>query len=178
MQWSKLKSNVERFFAPALAGRVELRATRYRDAHDQTCRGYITVDGKEVWNMCSLRFYPEEQDRIEKIPDKTGSPRWKAQIQAHGELHREGILAQWDLYQALEIFCNSPFTQILDSDNALIRALAMLDSRLGKRRLASLDICNLHPTAIYFYTLRCVAEGLPGHPDTSADSPQAASSQT
>jgi hypothetical protein len=57
IQWSKLKKKAEQFFAPSVAGRVQLRATRYRGAHDQTVRGYITVDGTEVWRLRSNKWW-------------------------------------------------------------------------------------------------------------------------
>jgi len=43
----------------------------------------------------------------------------------------------------------------------LIRAFAMLDSRLGKRRLRTLRLANdEHPLVRQFYDLRCEAEGI------------------
>lgn len=160
MQWSKLKAKVETFFAPALSHRVELRATRYHASPDQLGRGYITVDGKEVWNMCSFQFMVKEQVVISALAENTGSPRRDVQEQAREKLQSEGIIAQWDFYRTLESYCNESFEDILTSSNVLIRSLAMLDGRFGKRRLASFDPKHEHPMVQYFYSLRCEVEKL------------------
>jgi hypothetical protein len=62
MQWSKAKRRVEMLFAPGLAGRVELRVTGYRAAHDAERRGWITIDGEEAWSFCTLRYYVERNE--------------------------------------------------------------------------------------------------------------------
>ena len=160
MQWSKLKRRVEAFFSPVLDGRVELRATRYHGAPDKLGRGYITVDGNEVWNMCSFQFMMHEHHATESIADATGLPRFKAQRLAQQQLETDGVLAQWDFYRALESYCNEPFEDILASSNVLTRSLAMLDHRLGKRRLSSIERSAEHPMVQYFHALRCEAEKL------------------
>ena len=53
MRWSKLRQRVEAMFAEGVRGRVELRTTRYEKAHDRFGRSWITVDGREVANMCN-----------------------------------------------------------------------------------------------------------------------------
>jgi hypothetical protein len=55
MIWSKLKKQLEDFICPCLKDRVEFWVTNYRKAHDQMGRAYITVDGKEVINMCTIK---------------------------------------------------------------------------------------------------------------------------
>jgi len=55
MRWSKLKKQLEDFICPCLRGRVEFWVTNYRKAHDQMGMAYITVDGKEVINMCTIK---------------------------------------------------------------------------------------------------------------------------
>ena len=59
MPWTKLKKQVEQRFAPSVAGRVELRTTSYRHAHDFAGRGWITVDKAEVHNFCTHKYWVE-----------------------------------------------------------------------------------------------------------------------
>jgi hypothetical protein len=158
MQWSKLKQRVERFFAPSVAGRVELRATRYRGAHDATGRGYITVDGREVWNLCSLAFEKEERERIDRRMSETAVSARQAQLDITPGLQSEGILAQWDFYRALEGYCNRSIEENLASTNPLVRSLSMLDARTGKRTLLTLSMAEEHPMVRYFHELRLNAE--------------------
>lgn len=53
-RWSQLKKAVESHFADKVRGRVELRAAGYRRAYEQEGRGYITLDGEEIWTFCSF----------------------------------------------------------------------------------------------------------------------------
>ncbi|MDL1164205.1 hypothetical protein P0100_24770 [Yersinia pestis] len=48
MSWSKLKQQLESFLSPALAGRVEYRATGYRYLPDKAGLCYISGDKKNV----------------------------------------------------------------------------------------------------------------------------------
>jgi len=64
MQWSKLKSRIERFFAASVSGRVEVRTTSYRHAHDWEGRGWITLDGEKIGNICTRKYWVE-RSRLE-----------------------------------------------------------------------------------------------------------------
>lgn len=160
MQWSNLKSRTEAFISPSLKGRVELRSTRYRGAHDQTGRGYIIVDGKEVWNMCTLSFWGAEYPRIDAIAQEKEISPAAAQVIADAQLEQEGVLPQWGFYRTLESYCNASIEASLESKNPLIKALAFIDARVGKRRLEKLDVTAEHPMVQYFFNLRCEAEGI------------------
>jgi hypothetical protein len=160
MQWSSLKKKVESFFATSVKGRVELRSTRYRSAHDQVGRGSITVDGKEVWSMGSTNFWACEYDMIQKIAYEQQLSPADAQIIAKTELEKDGILSHWDFYETLENYCNTSIDQSIASENILNQSLAVLDSRIGKRRLEKFNASACHPMVQYFYNLRCQAEGI------------------
>lgn len=53
------------------------------------------------------------------------------------------------------------FEAILEHHDPMVRAMGMLDRRLGKRRLKSIDVKDVHPLVRSLYTLRREAEGLP-----------------
>jgi hypothetical protein len=164
MRWSKIKKRVENFFSDSVQGRLELRSTCYRGTHDEEGRGYITFDKREIWSMCTLSFYSTEFYRMEEIASRKGvSPREVQRI-AHEELASEGKFNQYTFYDSLDEYCNNSIEQSLESDNLLIRCLAMLDSRLGKRRLKDLDLSEQSEKVIQFYKIRCECEGLPINP--------------
>jgi hypothetical protein len=50
--------------------------------------------------------------------------------------------------------------EILTSENPIIRAIGMLDRRIGIRRLKKIDIKSEHPLVAATYIFRCKAEGL------------------
>jgi hypothetical protein len=150
MRWSKLKQNVESFFSPKVAGRVALHLTCYREAHDQIGRGWITIDGEEVANMCYQLSLREGEPRIEI--DESASP---------GTTVHRGVMSPFNYTQVLFEYLSTSIDDALASANYLTRGLAVLDGRCGKRRLASLS-CNSeeHPLVTKFLTLRCEVEGI------------------
>jgi len=190
MRWSKLKKQLEDFMCPPLKGRVEFWITNYRKAHDHMGRAYITVDGKEVVNMCTIKkriavFNAEKelkknkninfeqddfkQDRIYKLLKKEGfSEDTLSQIarnrsindMAHEKVEEQDIFSQYDFLQAVEIFLNSPIEESLKSDNSIVKLLALIDKRVGKRTLNMLkeSIKDESEIVRYFYRLRCEAE--------------------
>ncbi|MCX2781190.1 SF0329 family protein [Microbulbifer thermotolerans] len=161
MQWSKRKKKVEEFFSHTVRGRVELRSAHYRGTHDEEGRGYITFDKYEIWSMCTLSFYSIEYERIDEIVAREGITPYEAQKIAHEELASEGKFNQYTYYDSLDDYCNNSIDTSMASDNVLIRCLAMLDSRLGKRRLRSQDLSNESPKVVQFYKIRCECEGMP-----------------
>lgn len=121
MRWSKLKQQVEALFAEGVRGRVELRTTRYKKAHDRFGRSWITIDGQEVANMSNYLACGDS------IAD--GNPdRFDA-----------GVFAGYDLPVAMREYLSLSIDAAISSANALIRALAVLDRRAGARRLARID---------------------------------------
>jgi hypothetical protein len=73
--------------------------------------------------------------------------------------------SEYDDYRALEDlkrYLALPIDDALRSSGPLLRALAVIDRRVGKRRLRSLDIGpEEHPLVHELYRLRCEAEGIP-----------------
>lgn len=59
-------------------------------------------------------------------------------------------------------FGNIPrrFDDALSSEYSLVQSLAVIDSRVGKRKLQTIDIDTLHLLAGNLFTERCLAEGL------------------
>ena len=161
MQWSKRKKKVEGFFSDLVQGRVELRSTHYRGSHDDEGRGYITFDKNEIWSMCTLSFYSTEYDRIDEIVERESITPYEAQKIAYDELASEGKFNQYTFYDSLDEYCNNSIDSSLTSDNLLIRCLAMLDARLGKRRLRTLDLTEESKKVVDFYMIRCECEKLP-----------------
>ena len=161
MKWSKLKCLVEDRFSPALAGRVSIYSTRYGNC---TCgRAWITVDGEEIANFCTRARANREFE--ETLIDR-GSPPDPCDREpdvplGYGELSRQDAYAAcWSFVHDLSI------EQALADSDLLVQALAVLDSRLGKRRLSDLDATNMHPLARKMLLVRLEAEGLRREPRT------------
>lgn len=134
--WSKTKKQLKGFLCDSLKGRVEFFCSNYR-IHDGIGRTYITVDGNEVYNMCTLKrdYYRQP---------------------------KEGVYSQVEFLKAVGEYFNSPIEVSLKSDNVLIKILVMLDRRIGKRTLESMKDTIVCEAVIvqYFYKLRCDSDGI------------------
>jgi hypothetical protein len=169
MQWTKLKKQVEQRFAPSVAGRVELRTTSYRHAHDSAGRGWITVDKREVHNFCTLKYCVEHSILASDIREANSATDWRDPDQRAGYyeggdqadaiLEKRGVVTQSWYEDSLQDFLSLSIEDALRSENFLHRALGMLDARLGKRRLRALELGQAeHPLVRRFLALRQEAE--------------------
>lgn len=148
MIWSRLKKSVEALFIPELHGRVELRSVNYRGADDQMGRGYITVDGTEIWSMADSEFFKARRER---------GAGGESHAAVDADLLAKGISTQEKFYRSLEQYLNSSPEEDLASDDMARRALCMIDRRVGARRLAAIDVENEHPIVQQLYRLRLEA---------------------
>lgn len=163
MTWSKLKSLTEGHFSPSLAGRISLYSTRYGDC---SCgRAWLTLDKETVANFCTMAFYNRASGRIYRrndrwltdaaVPDAPSSRKTIYENLPYGELSRQNAYRScWEFVHDLTI------EQALASEDPLIQTLAVLDKRLGKRRLRALDTSKLNPLAGKLYRIRLECEGI------------------
>ena len=118
MQWSKLKQQIESGLAVDVADRIQFHTTRYRKSHDGMGRSWITLDDVEILNMQHLSG-PSSSE--------------------HPGQHESGVFTAYDLPNAMRQFLNINIDDALLSTNPLIRALAVIDRRTGKRRIQLMD---------------------------------------
>ena len=184
MTWNKLKQNLESFLCPALYGRVEYRATSYRYLPDKAGICYIAVDKKNVLNMSDIttliRWYQTEQEikndsdiqipinneEIEAVRKETkGIPEDRLQVIARGrklsEYAKELLAAQSSLSKSNFIvvankFLSTSIEESLESNDILLNILALVDRRVGKKRILKMNekMRLKHPIVQYFYELR------------------------
>ena len=185
MSWSKLKRNLESFLSPALVGRVEYIATSYRYLPDKAGLCYIAVDKKNVFNMSdkttSIRWYQTEQeikndpdiqipinnDEIEAVRKGTKGlvPEERLQVMARSrklsEYAKALLLAQSSLSKSNFIvvankFLSTSIEESLESNDILLNILALVDRRVGKKRILNMTekMKLKHPIVQYFYELR------------------------
>ena len=152
MPWSGLKSRFKTFLAPSIRDRVDFHVTGYRHAYDQRGKGWITIDGKILIAFCD--FVYENALRIES--EANGKGPWNAD--AFAAVKARQILPDHSLGEAMEQVMNHPVATSLRSDNPLVVALAALDRRTGKRRLAAIELQALPEWSRSLITLRLEAE--------------------
>ncbi|MBW7474730.1 hypothetical protein K0T92_08225 [Paenibacillus oenotherae] len=185
MSWSKLKQHLESFLCPALNGRVEYRATSYRYLPDKAGHCYIAVDKKNLLNMSDattlIRWYQTELE-IKNDPDiqipinneeieamrkdtqgRVPEDRLKVivrsrKITEHAKelLSAQSALSKSDFIVAANKFLSVSIEESIESNDILLNILALVDRRVGKKRILNMsDKMKLkHPIVQYFYELR------------------------
>ncbi|QVK18630.1 hypothetical protein KHQ81_02630 [Mycoplasmatota bacterium] len=76
-------------------------------------RTYITLDGKEIFNMCTLKS------------DYYGN-------------RKEGLVSQVEFMEVLREYFDSSIEKSLKSNDLIINILLIFDRRIGKRTLLSM----------------------------------------
>ena len=146
---------------------------------------YITVDKKEVFNMSDvssrIRWYQTEQeikndpyvqipvtqeelnavrkDTFGKIPEERlvlVAKNRKISDYAKEILTEQAVLSKSDFYSAANHFLSNSIEESLESKDILLNIFALVDRRVGKKRLLDLEekMKMKHPIVQYFYGLR------------------------
>ncbi len=186
MTWSKIKQNLEGFLCPGFIGHVEYCAAGYRYTPDKPGRCYITVDKKEVLNLSTdtakLMWFQSEQeirsctttpisisqDDLETlrkemgdlVPDerlKVIARDRKIAMYAKEMISAQGALCKSNFYVEAKLFLSESIENSLESKDILLNIFALLDRRVGKKRLSNMSekMKLKHPMVQFFYHLRC-----------------------
>jgi hypothetical protein len=77
-------------------------------------------------------------------------------------LEHQGIFKVEVVYAALIQYLQIPIDKALQSEEMIIQAFALLDKRVGKRKLKGMRwTSNIHSLIADFYRFRCDAEQIP-----------------
>jgi len=146
MIWSQLRKRIKDLIAESVRGRIDFYNAQYHKAHDQEGRSWITIDKQEIINMPSAVFLYNKHPEVYR--------RYNNEDVVVA-LHANNIFCQDDLWSALSGYLNLSIDDVLKSGNPIIRAIGMLDCRVGKRRLVKMDVSCEHDLVKRFYYLRC-----------------------
>ena len=137
-----------RIFSPKSAGDIQYYATSYSRSPDHEGRAAIRYDGKEIIKGC----YYNNWIKADLFPkDEKYEKRMKKEFAFMD-----------DTALRLGIFDQQSIEMSLKSENLIVRIFAVLDRRVGKRRLALMkeSIAEEPDTFREFYAIRMKAEGL------------------
>lgn len=172
MKWSKLKKQLEERICYSLKGRIEFFQTNYRAIHEPETRFWITLDGEEIYNISKLRWLIDWGKISEDIREINNCTNYKDPNQLEGHrkaydqaeeiLTKQGEFSDIEFENALIQYLSLPFEEAINSKNPIFKALAMIDKRLGKRRLQEILILKgENPLIKQLYKTRCEAERIP-----------------
>jgi aerobic-type carbon monoxide dehydrogenase small subunit (CoxS/CutS family) len=133
--WAGLNKGLNENLCDALKGRITYFLTRYHDVHNAYGRAAILLDGKELVNFSWIEMYHQESDisALHKLERETSyeeldikmKPKWDADC----------TYCEMDFLDAVLQFRNMPVQIALQSENYIIKILAIMDKRVGKRTL-------------------------------------------
>ena len=161
ISWSAMRKILEQEnICNSLNGRIQYFQTRYKKAHDQPGRVAIRLDGKEIFQCDNSKFgekygeawYNIQENNIEG--DSLMERHKKAMLSAISQV------GAYSFYDSFYEYRNNSICKSLTSPNAMVRLFAILDKRVGKRRLEKLvhEVKNQPEWLQIFFKLRFEAE--------------------
>ena len=159
--WSGIRKKLEtEYLAQSLQGHIQYYVTSYSKSPDHEGRAAIRYDGKEIikgcyWNNWSKAGMFPQDEKYEK--------RIKVENAYMDDVAiKLGIFDQRCFYNAFAEFDNQDIETSLKSENLIVKIFAVLDRRVGKRRLKIMKetIMDESDTFQEFYAIRVKAEGL------------------
>ena len=159
--WSGIRKRLESdYLAECLRGRIQYFATTYRESHDQEGRAAILLDGKEVisggyYKHCTVSHLFPKDDKYEKRIRQEFAFIYDTALKL-------GVFDQSCFYCAFSEFDNQSIEESLNSEDLIVRIFAILDRRVGKRRLIAMKNGILKEPEVFqlFYEIRVKAEGI------------------
>ena len=156
--WSGIRNKLEtEYLALSLRGYIQYFATTYSKSPDHEGRASIRYNGKEIikgnyWNQYVKAHLFSKDDTYERRMHESFPFVDNTALE----------FDQTCFYQAFNEFDNQSIDKSLVSDNLIVRIFAVLDRRIGTRRLISMrDFMEEEPPVFQkFYAIRMYHEGL------------------
>lgn len=154
--WSYLNKKLQSLLCDELRGRITYFLTSYHKVHNSYGRACVRLDGREIVSFDWINMYRQESDFYAEWK-KSGKS-----LEEFGEAPPD-LLNKWDenctyceadFLSAATAFLNMPINQALQSDNSIIKMLAIMDRRTGKRTLQTLTPPKSPTWLPQFYELR------------------------
>lgn len=171
MKWSRLRSALKGRISPTLRDRVDFHQARYRHTREEVGRVWLTIEGTEIVSYDTSRYVARRAQISEEMRSGVGpfalgaesnyAEYLAADAAAVAHLRAAGEYDDYSALADLEAYLSLSIDDALASDSPLIRGLALLDGRLGKRRLRQMaPIADEHPLVRELFRLRCDAENI------------------
>lgn len=159
--WSGIRKRMEsEYLAESLRGHISYFATSYSRFPDHEGRAAIRYNGKEIIKGC----YYHNWTKADLFPkDEKYERRMSEEFAFMDDTAiKLGVFDQTCFYKAFDEFNNQSIEKSLCSENMLVRIFAVLDRRVGKRKLISMkeSIENEPDSIKEFFAIRMNAEGI------------------
>ena len=152
--WPALHQQLTKRLCPELRGRVTYFLTRYHSVHNVYGRAAIRLDGRELVCFSWPAMYRRDRD-VRRLWEETG--RWDYDDPTlRAGWNEDGAYCELDFLHAATAFLDLPIEAALVSGDYIVRILAVLDRRVGRRTLRKIREQGetLPPWVKQFYDLR------------------------
>lgn len=127
MRWSKLKQLIEDRFSEDLKNRLSIISTKYHQSKNEYGEVILELDKKKIYSASEWSAYK-----------KTNGNYYNDKV----KYQSEGISTEYDAPQLLFDSLSMSLEEMLEHHDLLIRAIAVSDKRLGKRRIEKIIFSN------------------------------------
>jgi len=154
MQWSKLRSHLLTFVAPGLRKRIDFHLINYRKLSELANEFLITVDGQKAFSASYSRHniadhVVRRRTGLIGYGDSSNAKKVDDILAAH-EIH-----APCDITSSIRTYLDLDPQVALSSNDPILKALAIVHRRIGRRTLKSLEIADgEHSPVKTLYALR------------------------
>lgn len=137
--WSDLQKLLNDRLCLQLRGRVTYFLTRYHDVHNAYGRAAIRVDGKELVCFSWIEQCRQENDIAEALREHPERKYEKLRVDLKPEWDAACQYCEMDFLEAVLQYRSMSVQDALRSENLIVRVLAILDRRTGRRTLERME---------------------------------------
>lgn len=156
--WSDLQKMLNERLCPELRGRVSFFLTRYHDVHNAYGRAAVRLGGKELVCFSWIEQCHQEKAVAEAMRQQPESEYEQVRQELKSEWDKNCTYCEMDFLDAVLRFRSMTIQDALQSENAIVRALAILDRRVGNRTLQRISVERVYESepewVRQFYELR------------------------
>ncbi len=148
--WSSIRKRLEQeFLCESLKGRIQFFATRYPKLSDVHTRVALRLDGQEILKSDFIQW----RRACAGLSNAPGNDI---------EIHNRGGFDSVEFYRAFHTYQNQSIELSMTHEDPLVRFFAILDKRVGKRKLRALTATiPLQPEWLKpIYWIRMESEGI------------------
>jgi hypothetical protein len=154
MQWSKLRVHLLEFVAPSVRKRIDFHLITYRKLSEHANEFLVTIDGEKVFSASTSRhniaLYVETRTTGLLAYGDGPDPKKVEDSLTQREVH-----APTDITSSIRTYFDIDPHLAPSSSDPILKALAMIDRRIGKRTLKAIELTdNEHSLVKTLYSLR------------------------
>lgn len=156
--WSGLSKWLQASLCDELQGRITYFLTRYHKVHDSYGRAAILLDGRELVCFSWIAACRQEADVTALSREKPDLPGPALYAALEDQWSRAGTRCDMEFLSAALAFRSLSIADALASEDYIVKILAILDRRVGRRTLQRIadagDYRAYPPWVRQFYALR------------------------